>query len=167
MCAREEEAMSKKAVDVMNDQIYLDRDAIEAYDEAIGACESESIRTALTGFRADHQRHVTELSEKVRALGGEPPQKPDVKGFFIHAFTAVASRGDRSALYAMRANEELTNRSYQSAVDADLPSDVHELLFQNLEDERRHLAWIKDAIAKRAWEAGEPRARPPAQPPAG
>jgi rubrerythrin len=141
----------------MNDQLRLDLDAITAYDEAISACEIEEIRVRLADFKGDHERHVTVLSESIRSHGGEPKVKRDVKGFFIQGFTKIVSHGDRSALIAMRANEELTNRSYESALKKELPEDVRLLLERNLSDEQRHLEWIKETIDQRAWERGEDR----------
>ncbi len=154
--------MNDKAIEVMNDQIHLDRDAIVAYDEAIDACEMADIKAQLAEFRADHERHVVELTSMVELYGGVPPMKRDVKGFLIEGFTKLMSHGDRSALLSMRVNEELTNRSYEAALHHDLPIDVRTLLSRNLDDERRHLAWIKDAIAARAWDQAEEAPPPPA-----
>src|SRR4051812_11109526 len=108
-------------IEVMNDKIQLDMDAIVAYDEAIAACENTLIRARLADFRDDHVRHVRELSETVLRYGGEPKNTRDLKGFVIEGFTKIASRGDRSALHVMRGNEELTNRSYESALKEELP----------------------------------------------
>jgi len=139
-------------IDVMNDKIQLDLDAIVAYDEAIGACEDAEIRSRLQEFRGDHERHVLELAETVLRYGGEPKRTRDFKGFVIEGFTKIASRGDKSALQVMRGNEELTNRSYAAALKEDLPADVRALLEKNLVDERRHLAWIKEALDRKIWE---------------
>jgi uncharacterized protein (TIGR02284 family) len=138
--------MAAKPIELMNDQIHLDRDAVKAYEEAIKACENAEIRKNLSVFQGDHERHVRELSLCVREYGGTPAEHTDIKGFFIAGFTKVASRGDRSALLAMLGNEELTNRSYEAALEHDLPDDVQALFRRNLSDERRHLAWIKEAI---------------------
>src|SRR5581483_8434778 len=106
---------------------------IQAYEQAIDACDVEEIRSNLREFQEDHERHVRELSQCVRDHGGIPKQKRDIKGFLIQGFTKITSRGDRSALTAMRGNEELTNRSYVSALDNDdLPDDVRMLLERNL-----------------------------------
>lgn len=156
--------MNDKTIDVINGQIQLDLDAITAYEDAISACDSQEITAELALFRGDHERHVRNLSEMVRLLGGEPTTNTDLKGVFIHGFTKLTSRSDRSALLAMRANEELTNRSYKAALERDLPDDVRALFERNLADEQRHLAWIKDAIAARAWDREQPS--PPAAPPA-
>jgi demethoxyubiquinone hydroxylase (CLK1/Coq7/Cat5 family) len=144
--------MHEKAIEVMNEQIHLDMDAIDAYASAIDACETAELELRLGEFRGDHERHVRELAECVRRYGGEPSVRRDVKGFFIKGFTAITSMGDRSAIYAMRANEELTNRFYDQALQNDLPDDVRLLLQRNRDDERRHLGWLKAVIVARAWD---------------
>jgi uncharacterized protein (TIGR02284 family) len=144
--------VSKDVIKTMNDLIHLDRDAIRAYEQAIDACEDAGIRAKLGEFMGDHERHVRDLENRVRALGGEPPARRDLKGFLIEGFTALTSRGDRSALLAMRANEELTNRTYRDALEDGLPEDVRALVERNYEDEVRHLNWIKEALSSRAWD---------------
>lgn len=155
--------MSEKAIEVMNDQIHLDRDAIKAYEEAISSCDTQEFKDQLTQFKSDHERHVTELSALVRQYGGTPVETTDIKGFFIQAFTKITAHGDRSALFAMRGNEKITNKSYEKALENELPDDVRALLQRNLDDERRHLAWIEETIKARAWKDDEPEA--PAPPP--
>lgn len=144
--------MDERSISTLNDLIHLDLDAVQAYRHAIDACEIAEIRDNLTEFMGDHERHVRDLREAVRGLGGEPASGRDVKGFFIEGFTAILSQGDRSALLAMRGNEELTNRRYDAARNADLPDSCRPLIERNCEDEARHLAWIKEAIASRAWD---------------
>src|SRR5262249_52746952 len=101
---------------------------------------------------------VMELEGAVRALGGQPATGRDLKGFFIEGFTAIMSRGDRSALVAMRGNEEITTRRYEAALRAGLADETRALGEKNHDDELRHLAWIKDAIDRRAWETGKGKA---------
>jgi uncharacterized protein (TIGR02284 family) len=144
-----------KIIDRLNDLIHLDIDAISAYDSAIRACEHESVAAPLRQFRSDHERHVRDLAEEVRALGGTPSERRDLKGFLIKGFTAIASRGTHSALMVMRGNEELTNRIYQKALKEELPDGVREVVELNYSDERRHLEWIQQALDQRVWEQGE------------
>lgn len=144
--------MSDDPIDTLKDLIRLDNDAIRAYRQAIDACDTLEIKERLLEFEGDHQRHVQDLAVCLRTLGSEPPEGRDVKGFLIEGFTAIMSRGDRSALLAMRGNEELTNRRYDAARRAGLPADVVPIIERNYTDEVRHLAWIKDALAKRIWD---------------
>jgi uncharacterized protein (TIGR02284 family) len=142
-----------KLVDKLNHLIALDYDAVNAYETAIGRIASEQIREPLRRFQADHERHIRDLSAKVLELGQKPRNRPDGRGFFIRAFTAVTSlMGDRAALVAMRSNEQLTNHTYDKALeDPFWPPTLRDLIERNRDDERRHLRFIQDAI-----EASEP-----------
>jgi uncharacterized protein (TIGR02284 family) len=150
--------MDTEAIATLDDLIHLDTDAIHAYREAIAACSVAEVKSQLTSFLGDHQRHVAELESAVRALGGLPASGQDIKGFFIEGFTAIISQGDHSALLAMRGNEEITTRLYDAARRANVTAEVKQLLEKNYADEARHLAWIKDAIARKVWETGSGRA---------
>jgi uncharacterized protein (TIGR02284 family) len=151
----------------VQDLIHLDMDAIKAYEQAIKACEHENVASQLRSFQSDHQRHVNDLSEELRKLGEQPDVRTDIKGFFIEAFTAVTSHGTRSALLAMRGNEQLTTARYKAALDLqDLPDTTKEVIRKNYADEQRHLEWIKMALDQKIWEQQEQRERPeePARP---
>lgn len=151
--------MNEDAIHTLNDLIHLDADAIRAYQQAIAACQSPVVKQRLTEFMGDHERHVVELGGAVRSLGGVPVEaKQDIKGFFIEGFTAIMSHGDRSALMAMRGNEELTTRRYEAARKANVTGDALLVIDKNYQDEVRHLSWIKEAIDKKVWEAGRDRA---------
>ncbi len=143
----------KKVVEKLNSLIMLDVDAVHAYDQAIEACEILTIKDTLTEFRNDHERHIHDLSEQVTRLGGKPEVHRDLKGFVIEGFTALMSQGDRSALMAMRGNEELTNRMYQAALEMeDMPSDARLVLERNYADEQRHMSWIKNQLQIHVWD---------------
>jgi uncharacterized protein (TIGR02284 family) len=144
--------MTEEALSTLNDLIHLDIDAIHAYRQALEACDLPEVRHTLTAFMGDHERHVTELQAAVRALGGEPVGTRDLKGFFIEGFTAIVSRGDRTALLAMRGNEELTTRRYEAALEANVMAEANQVIRKNHADEVRHLAWIKGAIDRKVWE---------------
>lgn len=156
--------MDDKAHKAINDLIRLDIDAAGAYRSAVNACEVRMIKKTLNEFLRDHARHVRELSELLRADGGKPATKRDVKGIFIKGFTSVMSRGDRSALMAMMGNEQLTNAMYKSALDdGKFSREARQLIQANYADEKRHLAWIQRAVKERLWDEearGEREARP-------
>ncbi|HEY0526164.1 MAG TPA: DUF2383 domain-containing protein [Stellaceae bacterium] len=139
----------------------LDIDAARAYVQAVDAIDIPSIRDRLDDFRQDHERHVRELSEVIRWMGGEPPERaPDVKGFFIAGYTAIRSTmGIAGALRAMKTNEMMTNAIYERALAIDLPDDVRGLIERNREDERRHLAYIESVLEDRAWQYDGGRSR--------
>jgi len=145
---------------VVNDLIslvQLDIDAIHAYEQAIERVTVDSVRTQLNVFKADHHRHVTDLSTEIRKLGGTPPTfSKDFKGYLIQGFTALRSvTGTEGALKAMETNEKLTNSTYEKAVTWNIPVEVRQIVQRNLEDERRHLSYIRQAIEKKVWATKE------------
>ena len=153
--------MTKSPIESLQDLVRLDTDAILAYDQAIAACEHDFIADQLREFRADHGHHVRDLSEELRKLGEEPDVRTDAKGFIIEKFTAITSRGTRSALIAMLANENLTAGIYSAAVEIeDLPDSAKAVIQQNYADEERHQSWISNALDQKIWERREqPAAR--------
>ena len=144
---------NRKVCDLLNDLIMLDLDAVKAYQSAIDRISVATIAERLTSFKHDHERHVANLSAEVRRLGGTPADRRDFKGPFIQGFTAIMSMmGVEEALRAMRGNEELTNKTYENALQQPLPADVRLVVEENLRDEQRHLAYIQEALRDHIWE---------------
>lgn len=146
---------NKALIKNLSNLAQLDIDAIRAYSQALDNIKHTTIHNQISSFKADHERHVTELNAAIRQLGGEPPSfSPDLKGFFIEGFTAIRSMtGTAGALKAMRTNETLTNHVYAKARGEDLPEHIRTLIERNYADEQRHLAYIEQAIENKVWEA--------------
>lgn len=142
-----------KVIEGCNDLIRFDHDAVGVYNEAIDAITEGHIRQQLTMFRADHQRHITDLSALVRRLGGEPPEMPGLRGVIRKTMAKVAGLvGTEATLRAMRSNAEVLNKQYANRSNLDFPPDVLLLIQRNYSDEQRHLAWIIQALDMRLWE---------------
>ncbi|NUO48540.1 MAG: ferritin-like domain-containing protein [Polyangiaceae bacterium] len=142
--------MHEKIVGTLNALIQLDYDAVQAYDRAIAKIESEMIKRDMESFRRDHERHIIDLSECVRELGGVPEELGrDFKGVLLEGLTALRSvTGTAGALKAMKTNEEITNRVYDDALGTTLPANIRRVIERNRDDERRHLAYIQRALAE-------------------
>jgi len=149
----------QETIDTLKDLIQLDFDASRAYDQAIDEIDVPTIRNQLIEFRADHERHISNLSALLRQMGEAPPeQSRDLKGFFIEGFTAVRSMtGTEGALKAMQTNENLTNKRYNQAMKVTMPNEVADQVERNFQDEQRHIQYIEQALAGRFWEPSETR----------
>jgi rubrerythrin len=146
-------------VDKLKSLFHLDVDAVHSYNQAIKNMDVADYRKQLSMFRDDHERHVKEISERIRALGDTPPDySRDFKGFFLEGFAAIrSSSGTEGALNAMRSAEQMTNRTYGDAMNWDVDQDTRSLIQRNYDDERRHLQWVEQTLSTRAWEkAGAP-----------
>lgn len=128
--------------------ITLDYDAIEAYEAAIERLEDAGCKEKLSEFMADHKRHTENLGAHLKDMGESVPDEAGAKALLTQGKVVLAGlMGDKAILRAMKTNEEDTNTAYGRAVEHDdTPSDVRSTLEQNLEDERRHRAWIEEKI---------------------
>ncbi len=78
----------------LNDLLQLDHDAVAAYDVAISKLEDRDHADQIAGFRRDHERHIRELTELIRAHGGVPIQTPHLPtGVFKLAMQGVGAAG--------------------------------------------------------------------------
>jgi len=136
---------------LLKDLIELDYDAIEAYRAAIDRIEDVRDKTQLRIFLEDHERHVSELTVLIRGMGEEAPKGGDIKAVLTRGKVVIGGLlGDRAILLAMKSNEEDTNTAYARAVGRDdLPAHLRDVIERNLNDERRHLAWVEARVQKK------------------
>lgn len=145
--------MDSSQIQKLQSLAQLDVDAIGAYEAAIKGARHEEVRAKLSEFRVDHARHVQDLNALILKYGGQAVEmKPDFKGAVLKTMTQFSGAlGTEASLLAMVANEEITNRSYDAALKSDWDAEARAVLERNRDDERRHLAWIKQAIRERPW----------------
>jgi rubrerythrin len=133
----------------LNDLLQLDFDAIAAYTVAIGRVESVTYRETLEGFRRDHERHVRELSELVRAQGGTPVEGPHVPtGTFKLAVQGAGVGSDRSLILAFKANEGQSVEKYRRHADRPHAPKVREVLERAARDEEKHYEWAVSRLKR-------------------
>lgn len=138
--------------------VRLDIDAFSGYDRAIQEVPQAEVQEKLRSFRLDHERHVAEISAVLREHGEEPPSAEEVSGVRTTGFVVLlGGAGPVGALEAMRTNETLTMTYYDEARSRDFPSAVKAMMERNYEDERRHLSYVEEVLARRPWAPQEPR----------
>jgi len=151
-----------KVVDHLNKLIQLDFDASLTYKDALVHIDDAFARADLEVFLRDHERHVMELTSIIRDLGGTPIDvHRDLQGVVREGMTKLRSRsGTLGALRAMRMNEKWTNRTYDREAEIYMPPIGQAIVWENREDERRHLAVIEGHIERLSdLTAGAPQGR--------
>lgn len=131
----------------------LDIDAIHAYNECLHHIEQPDVKGKIEQFKADHERHVKDISSFIRSYDEEPPKfSPDLKGYMLDVFSKLRSlSGTEGALKSLKSGENLTNRRYSDAVAMDFPQNIKSVIERNYSDERRHLGYVEDAINSKIW----------------
>lgn len=128
---------------MLNDLLQLDHDAVGAYGVAINATTDESRREALRGFRADHERHIEEITRLIQDRGGKPIQSPHLPTgvFKLAVQKAGAMGGETALLLAFKANERQGRDKYRRAAENSDDLEVADVLARASEDEIRHYDW--------------------------
>ena len=133
----------------LNDLLQLDHDAVNAYSIAIDSLRDESWRQSLVRYRADHQRHITDLTTHIRSLGGTPIEMQHLPtGLFKAAVQAAAGTagGDRAILLAFKSNEGQVRDKYARAANAPHATETADLLRRNADDEQVHYSWVASTL---------------------
>ena len=127
--------------------IYLERDAIAAYDAVIERLESPLSKEKISEFRADHHRHLTELEQLALEHGVAAPSEGDAKEMLTTGKVKMADMvgGDGAILKAMSTNETDTGTAYSNGTEnSAIPETARPIFARALEDERRHKAWMDE-----------------------
>lgn len=129
---------------MLNSLIELEYDAVAAYEVAVEKLQTLAYKEQMREFMSDHQRHIIALKPHAAHLGINVASGPDIKQIVTTGKVLAAQlAGDKAVLYALRSNEEDTNRAYERAIGhEDASPDLLAVLQNGFADERRHRAWI-------------------------
>lgn len=127
----------------LNDLLQLDHDAVGAYGIAIHAATDETHREALREFRADHERHIDEITRLIQDRGGKPLQAPHLPTsvFKLAVQKAGALSGQTALLLAFKANERQSRDKYRRTAENADDLEVADVLARAADDEIRHYDW--------------------------
>jgi rubrerythrin len=126
--------------------LLLEHDAIAAYEKTIESLESAAYKAKISEFKADHDRHVVELTQLATSLGAKVSYEGDAKQMLTTGKVALASiMGDSATLTAMRTNEEDTVTAYERASAHTAATPEALAIFKRAySDEVRHRAWMSN-----------------------
>lgn len=132
----------------LNDLLQLDHDAVQAYTIAIDHLPDPEQRQTLERFRADHERHIQELTGLIRAHGGIPLELPHMPiGIFKSALQRAGTLGGPAAtVLAFKANERQVRDKYRAAARQRHPDDIADVLTRAAADESRHYMWALEML---------------------
>ena len=130
---------------LVKDLLYLEHDAIAAYDSCIERLDDKALSAKIAEFKQDHLQHVVVLNEMARELGIEAPTEGDMKQMLTTGKIALADlMGDSAILKAMKTNEDDTVTAYERASRHEDAIPQSKAFFMKAhEDELRHRAWME------------------------
>jgi bacterioferritin (cytochrome b1) len=131
--------------DLVKNLLYLEHDAIAAYDSCIERLNSRELASQISIFKQDHLQHVQVLAAMARELGIEAPTEGDMKQMLTTGKIALADMlGDTAILKAMKTNEDDTVTAYERAIRHEDAIPASKAFFMKAhQDEEKHRAWME------------------------
>ncbi|MFP3547451.1 DUF2383 domain-containing protein [Rhizobium sp. SIMBA_035] len=129
---------------LVTDLIYLEHDAIAAYDSCIERLDDKELSAQIANFKEDHLQHLQTLRSMASELGVEAPTEGDMKQMLTTGKIALADiMGDAAILKAMKTNEDDTVTAYERAARHEDAIPASKAFFMKAhQDEERHRAWM-------------------------
>jgi rubrerythrin len=136
---------------VLKELIELDYDAVEAYEAAINRLESQEYKAQLNTFKADHERHIKEISALLKQHNIDSPEGPSIGKQWLAKGKVILANliGDTTILRAMMSNEIDTNTAYERVLNHEkLWPDSKDIIKRGLLDERKHKKWLENVLER-------------------
>ncbi len=148
-------------IEVLTTLARLDLEAALAYDVAANASHERDLRQTLGRFRDDHLRHVDDLNRLLRGRGGPELGRSEKTELLLRPLARVAAAfGPIAVVMTLLNDEQITNETYELALELEWDDDVQRVLERNLSDEQRHLSWLAEKEDQLV-EQGAPMPAPP------
>src|SRR4051794_5559139 len=132
----------------LTDLLQLEADVLPSYSAAITGLRRPEQQETLRAFRADHERHVRDLSAAIRRYGGIPLALPHLPTGLLKLSVQLSGLpgGDRTILLAFVANEWQSREKYARYAARPYPPEIADLLQRHASDEARHYEWAGAAL---------------------
>jgi len=128
-----------ETIEVLNDLIQIHNDRIEGYEKAIKETkpEDDDLKVLFATMISESHRMRIALSTEVQALGANIEQGTTASGKLYRAWMDVKAAFGGNSRHAILAScergEDAAQRAYETALEAELPSFLQDLLVQQQE----------------------------------
>jgi uncharacterized protein (TIGR02284 family) len=119
-------------ISVLNDLIETCEDGVNGFRTAADSVKSTEAKAVFTNRIKLIERSAAELQAEVRRLGGDPERRGSVAGSlhrgWINLKSAVTGKDDDAIINECVRGEETAVKSYEDALEKDLPADVRAIV---------------------------------------
>ncbi len=116
----------------LNDLIETSRDGEEGFRQCAESVKSAALKTFFEQKSARCREAVTQLTQIVREMGGDPEKSSSMSGtmhrFWVSVRSSITGMSDHAILDECERGEDVAKRSYEKALAQDLPGDVKRVI---------------------------------------
>ena len=119
---------TEHSVDVLNQLLETARDGEKGFNDAAESTDNPDLRATLQGFAAQRAAFVTELTQLIRSVGGDPHDTGHIAGAvhrgWMNVKEAFSKREDKAILEECERGEDYAKKSFTEALDEPLPENI-------------------------------------------
>ena len=119
---------TEHSVDVLNQLLETARDGEKGFNEAAESTDNPDLRATLQGFAAQRAAFVTELTQLIQSVGGDPHETGHIAGAvhrgWMNVKEAFSKREDKAILEECERGEDYAKKSFTEALDEPLPENI-------------------------------------------
>jgi uncharacterized protein (TIGR02284 family) len=125
-------------ISTLNDLIETCKDGEQGFRDAADGVTRSDLRSLFSEFARQRTQFANELQVQVSRLGGDPEKGGSVSGSlhrgWINLKSAITGKDDHAILAECERGEDAAVKSYQSALERDLPSDLRSIVERQYND---------------------------------
>lgn len=119
---------TEHSVDVLNQLLETARDGEKGFNEAAESTDNPDLRATLQGFAAQRAAFVTELTQLIKSVGGDPHESGHIAGAmhrgWMNVKEAFSKREDKAILEECERGEDYAKKAFTEALDEPLPENI-------------------------------------------
>jgi uncharacterized protein (TIGR02284 family) len=119
---------TEHSVDVLNQLLETARDGEKGFNEAAESTDNPELRATLQGFAAQRAAFVTELTQLIQSVGGDPHETGHIAGAvhrgWMNVKEAFSKREDKAILEECERGEDYAKKSFTEALGEPLPENI-------------------------------------------
>jgi uncharacterized protein (TIGR02284 family) len=116
--------------------------------QCIDNIRNQALKDKLLKMHEECKSNIQELSSLITKYGGEKlDYTKDFKGFFMQGYAAMRGlTSDQGAMSALHTNSKIILKSYESALNYALPTDIKQTVRKIYESKKSWLEYIESKI---------------------
>lgn len=119
---------TEHSVDVLNQLLETACDGEKGFNEAAESTDNPDLRATLQGFAAQRAAFVTELTQLIKSVGGDPHESGHIAGAmhrgWMNVKEAFSKREDKAILEECERGEDYAKKAFTEALDEPLPENI-------------------------------------------
>jgi bacterioferritin (cytochrome b1) len=139
----------EQIIEALNHDLRAELSAVEMYAAHANAIPTDIIAQGVRAIMEVEQQHASDLTARIRALGGTPAEPGSAETVFGRAAGAASAQAATAEMLRLElAEEQQAIKDYAMQI-ADIMDDEEtlDLLEEHLTDEIQHARWMKAQIA--------------------